>query len=99
MVHLGKLASAVFEDFVPFWNDNSGLMSDPEPPNLVRSRRLELPWGFPHQHLKLARIPFRHDRDKDLYPQSDGKINMNFCVGSIFDAVIFVERIIQSASF
>jgi hypothetical protein len=29
---------------------------------LVRSRRLELPQGFPHKHLKLARLPFRHDR-------------------------------------
>ena len=29
---------------------------------LVRSRRLELPRGFPHKHLKLARLPFRHDR-------------------------------------
>jgi hypothetical protein len=28
----------------------------------VRSRRLELPRGFPHKHLKLARLPFRHDR-------------------------------------
>ena len=31
-------------------------------PRLVRSRRLELPRGCPHQHLKLARLPFRHDR-------------------------------------
>ncbi len=30
--------------------------------SLVRSRRLELPRGFPHKHLKLARLPFRHDR-------------------------------------
>jgi hypothetical protein len=30
--------------------------------NLVRSRRLELPRGYPHKHLKLARLPFRHDR-------------------------------------
>jgi hypothetical protein len=29
---------------------------------LVRSRRLELPRGYPHKHLKLARLPFRHDR-------------------------------------
>jgi hypothetical protein len=29
---------------------------------MVRSRRLELPQGFPHKHLKLARLPFRHDR-------------------------------------
>jgi hypothetical protein len=29
---------------------------------VVRSRRLELPRGFPHKHLKLARLPFRHDR-------------------------------------
>ena len=28
----------------------------------MRSRRLELPQGFPHKHLKLARLPFRHDR-------------------------------------
>jgi hypothetical protein len=28
----------------------------------VRSRRLELPRGYPHKHLKLARLPFRHDR-------------------------------------
>src|SRR5690348_17040543 len=28
----------------------------------MRSRRLELPRGFPHKHLKLARLPFRHDR-------------------------------------
>ena len=27
-----------------------------------RSRRLELPRGCPHKHLKLARLPFRHDR-------------------------------------
>jgi hypothetical protein len=31
--------------------------------NLVRSRRLELPRGYPHKHLKLARLPFRHDRN------------------------------------
>ena len=31
--------------------------------DLVRSRRLELPRGFPHKHLKLARLPFRHDRN------------------------------------
>jgi hypothetical protein len=30
--------------------------------DLVRSRRLELPRGYPHKHLKLARLPFRHDR-------------------------------------
>jgi hypothetical protein len=29
---------------------------------MVRSRRLELPRGCPHKHLKLARLPFRHDR-------------------------------------
>jgi hypothetical protein len=29
---------------------------------MVRSRRLELPRGYPHKHLKLARLPFRHDR-------------------------------------
>ena len=29
---------------------------------LVRSRRLELPRVLPHKHLKLARLPFRHDR-------------------------------------
>ena len=28
----------------------------------MRSRRLELPRGYPHKHLKLARLPFRHDR-------------------------------------
>ena len=31
--------------------------------DLVRSRRLELPRGYPHKHLKLARLPFRHDRN------------------------------------
>ena len=30
--------------------------------NMVRPRRFELPRGFPHQHLKLARLPFRHGR-------------------------------------
>jgi hypothetical protein len=35
---------------------------DYPPISLVRSRRLELPRGFPHKHLKLARLPFRHDR-------------------------------------
>ena len=33
-----------------------------DPLMLVRSRRLELPRGYPHKHLKLARLPFRHDR-------------------------------------
>jgi hypothetical protein len=32
----------------------------------MRSRRLELPRGFPHKHLKLARLPFRHDRTVGL---------------------------------
>ena len=31
-------------------------------PIYMRSRKLELPRGFPHKHLKLARLPFRHDR-------------------------------------
>jgi hypothetical protein len=30
---------------------------------MVRSRRFELPRGFPHQHLKLACLPFHHDRE------------------------------------
>ena len=25
--------------------------------------KLELPRGYPHKHLKLARLPFRHDRN------------------------------------
>jgi hypothetical protein len=29
---------------------------------LVRSRRLELPQGYPHSDLNAARLPFRHDR-------------------------------------
>lgn len=29
---------------------------------MVRSRRLELPRGFPHSDLNAARLPFRHDR-------------------------------------
>ena len=29
---------------------------------LVRSRRLELPQGFPYSDLNAARLPFRHDR-------------------------------------
>ncbi len=29
---------------------------------MVRPRRLELPRPFGHQHLKLARLPFRHGR-------------------------------------
>jgi hypothetical protein len=28
----------------------------------VRSRGLEPPRDFSHKHLKLARLPFRHDR-------------------------------------
>lgn len=35
---------------------------NPEKGSLVRPRRLELPQGFPHKHLKLARLPFRHGR-------------------------------------
>ena len=38
--------------------------------SLVRSRRLELPQGFPHKHLKLARLPFRHDRIVKKAPYS-----------------------------
>lgn len=29
---------------------------------MVRSRRLELPWGLARCHLKAVRLPFRHDR-------------------------------------
>jgi hypothetical protein len=30
--------------------------------SVVRSRGLEPPRDFSHKHLKLARLPFRHDR-------------------------------------
>ena len=39
-----------------------GVFSGSDGASLVRSRRLELPRGYPHKHLKLARLPFRHDR-------------------------------------
>ena len=40
---------------------------------MVRSRRLELPRPFGHQHLKLARLPFRHDRTSEMPDPPSGE--------------------------
>lgn len=40
--------------------------------DLVRTRGIEPPWGCPHQHLKLARLPFRHVRVCPCWGENSG---------------------------
>ena len=61
----------------------------------MRSRRLELPQGFPHKHLKLARLPFRHDR---IVPGTVRRITDGELDKVAFTGSTEVGRIIRKAT-